>query len=92
MESRRGTDNAAIPNNEVTERKEEEEEEAAAEDDGDDGEEGVFPATVVIFIFMPWPQWPKVPQAKYRVPALVSFTTSLPLDLESRALPVLQLL
>jgi hypothetical protein len=27
-------------------------------------EEDPFPATVVIFTFMPWPQWPNVPQAK----------------------------
>ena len=94
-------DNAAITNNEGAECRKEEEaaaeveaggEASEDEDDGDDGEEGAFPSTVVIFIFMPWSQWPKVPQAKYRVPALVSFTTSLPLDLESRALPVSQLL
>lgn len=69
--------------------------EASEDDDDDDadaGEEGAFPSTVVIFTFMPCPQWPKVPQAKYRVPALVNFTTSLPLFLESNAPPRSQLL
>lgn len=74
------------------EAKDLEAEASEVEDEGDAGEEGAFPVIVVIFTFMPWLQWPNVPQAKYLVPAVFSLTTSLPLFLESRALPMSQFL
>ncbi len=36
----------------------------ASEVEDEAGEEGAFPVTVLIFTFMPWLQWPNVPQAK----------------------------
>lgn len=62
------------------------------EEEGDAGEEGALPVTVVIFTFIPPSQWPEVPQAKYLVPGLFSFTTSLRLLLESSALLMSQFL
>lgn len=62
------------------------------EDVGDAGEEGAFPVTLLIFTFMPWLQWPNVPQAKYLVPALFNLTTLLPPFMESTALPRSQFL
>lgn len=48
-------------------------------DEGVDEGVGEVPAaTTFIFIFMPPEQCPGVPQAKYLVPALLSFTTLLP--------------
>lgn len=41
-----------------------EEVEGVDEDVPADGVEGALPETVVILTFMPWPQWPNVPQAK----------------------------
>lgn len=68
--------------------------EASEEESASAGEEAaLFPAaTVVIFTFMPWSQCPKVPQAKYLVPALFNLTTSFPPFLESSALPRSQFL
>lgn len=43
------------------------EKEAAAEvEDGEEdaGEEDALPVTVITFSFIPWSQWPNVPQAK----------------------------
>lgn len=68
------------------------EDEDEDEDDDDAEAEDAFPATVVIFNFMPCPQWPAVPQAKYLVPGLFSFTTSFPLLMEFTALLMSQFL
>lgn len=38
--------------------------EGVDEDELGDGLEGALLETVVILTFMPWPQWPNVPQAK----------------------------
>lgn len=54
--------------------------------------EGALPVTVVILSFIPWSQWPAVPQAKYLVPGLFSLTTSLPALIEFTELLISQLL
>jgi hypothetical protein len=41
-----------------------EDEDEDEDEDGDSGVDGAVPDSTVIFTFMPWPQWPKVPQAK----------------------------
>lgn len=47
-------------------------------DRDDDAGEAAFPnLPMVIFTFIPWLQWPKVPQVKYLVPGLSNLTTSL---------------
>lgn len=81
--------NAIIRTKEAKERKSQAPEVEAGDDEDEDdaGVDGAVPETVVILTFMPWSQWPNVPQAKYRVPGLSNLTTSFPLFLESNAVP-----
>jgi hypothetical protein len=81
-----------VANNATTITNEAKDWEAEASEVDAAGEEGAFPVTVLIFTFMPWLQWPNVPQAKYLVPALFNLTTSLPLFKEFNALPRSQFL
>lgn len=55
--------NATTITNEAKDR-EAEASEVVGEDEDDAGDEGALPVTVLIFTFMPWLQWPNVPQAK----------------------------